>query len=219
MATLSEQIYRELYRDITGQRLRCGQKLTLKLLKERFQVSHTPIREALMRLAENGLVTYYSNCGVAVTEFTESGIRQLYQYAAEMDALSIQFCEIPFNPAPLVLELQELLDRSDHVLAAGDLPSWKDYSGQFHEAFYRHAQNAYLDEAAARMRAQLELLACMYYNDGNIREIHDSHKAIFALVREGNFSAAAARMRQHLRYDMVYALQAYSQGAMAPPGK
>ena len=57
MATLSEQIYRELYQDITEQRLRCGQKLTLKMLKERFQVSHTPIREALVRLSENGLVT------------------------------------------------------------------------------------------------------------------------------------------------------------------
>ena len=67
--TLSEQIYDELYHDITRQQLRCGQKLTLNMLKERFHVSHTPIREALMRLAENGLVTYYSNCGVTVIEF------------------------------------------------------------------------------------------------------------------------------------------------------
>ena len=69
--TLSEQIYDELYHDITRQQLRCGQKLTLNMLKERFHVSHTPIREALMRLAENGLVTYYSNCGVTVIEFEE----------------------------------------------------------------------------------------------------------------------------------------------------
>ena len=48
--TLSEQIYDELYHDITEQRLYCGQKLTLNMLKERFGVSHTPIREALMRL-------------------------------------------------------------------------------------------------------------------------------------------------------------------------
>ena len=68
--TLSEQIYDELYHDITDQRLVCGQKLTLKVLKDRFNVSHTPIREALTRLSENGLVTYYSNCGVTVTEFT-----------------------------------------------------------------------------------------------------------------------------------------------------
>ena len=59
------------------------------MLKERFQVSHTPIREALVRLSENGLVTYYSNCGVTVIEFTETDIRQLYQFAAEVDAIAI----------------------------------------------------------------------------------------------------------------------------------
>ena len=80
--TLSEQIYDELYHDITRQQLRCGQKLTLNMLKERFHVSHTPIREALMRLAENGLVTYYSNCGVTVIEFEERDIQELYQYSS-----------------------------------------------------------------------------------------------------------------------------------------
>ena len=53
--TLSEQIYDELYHDITRQQLRCGQKLTLNMLKERFHVSHTPIREALMRLGRTVL--------------------------------------------------------------------------------------------------------------------------------------------------------------------
>lgn len=95
--TLSEQIYDELYHDITRQQLRCGQKLTLNMLKERFHVSHTPIREALMRLAENGLVTYYSNCGVTVIEFEERDIQELYQFASEMDALAIQFCSASLN--------------------------------------------------------------------------------------------------------------------------
>ena len=91
--TLSEQIYDELYHDITDQRLVCGQKLTLKVLKDRFNVSHTPIREALTRLSENGLVTYYSNCGVTVTEFTETDIREIFQFIGELDALAIQFCK------------------------------------------------------------------------------------------------------------------------------
>ena len=70
--TLSEQIYQELFHDITTQKLIFGQKLTLHDLKNRFQVSQTPVREALTRLIDDGLVNYYSNLGVAVTEFTES---------------------------------------------------------------------------------------------------------------------------------------------------
>ena len=87
--TLSEQIYDELYHDITDQRLVCGQKLTLKMLKERFNVSHTPIREALTRLSENGLVTYYSNCGVTVRQFTESSGIAAFSFSQISDTLSV----------------------------------------------------------------------------------------------------------------------------------
>lgn len=208
---MSEQIYQELFCDITEQRLRCGQKLTLKMLKERFQVSHTPIREALMRLAEAGLVTYYSNCGVTVVAFTESDIRELYQFAAEMDAIAIQFCGDPFTQTPLTLELRELVEEGQRALDAGDARRWMACSEQFHIALYRHARNSYLDRAAARMQAKLGLLACLYYDERNMRKIHDGHVEILSLVEKGEFTAAAARMRQHLQQDMAYALKAYRQ--------
>ena len=60
-STLSEQIYQILRNDILTQKIPCGEKLTLKLLQERFQVSSTPIREALTRLTQDQLVSYYSN--------------------------------------------------------------------------------------------------------------------------------------------------------------
>ncbi|MEM5775173.1 MAG: GntR family transcriptional regulator, partial [Anaerolineaceae bacterium] len=64
--TLSEQIYLILRQDILTQQIKCGQKLTLQSLKDRFGVSHTPIREALTRLVDDDLVIYYSNVGVSV---------------------------------------------------------------------------------------------------------------------------------------------------------
>ena len=69
-STLSEQIYQILRNDILTQKIPCGEKLTLKLLQERFQVSSTPIREALTRLTQDQLVSYYSNVGIRVISFT-----------------------------------------------------------------------------------------------------------------------------------------------------
>ena len=60
-STLSEQIYQILRSDILHQRIPLGEKLTLKNLQAQFEVSSTPIREALTRLTEDGLVRYYSN--------------------------------------------------------------------------------------------------------------------------------------------------------------
>lgn len=209
--TLSEEIYDELYRDITKQELKCGRKLTLQMLKERFNVSHTPIREALMRLAENGLVTYYSNVGVKVVEFTEEDIRELYQFAAELDAMAIQFCSNSLVQEPLLLDLEEIIGKSNDLLAREDVQAWKDYSEAFHVAFYRHAHNACLEQAAAQLRAKLELLSCMYYKDQNVKRINEGHIAIFNQVKAGKFREAAASMRKHLHYDMALAMKAYAE--------
>lgn len=210
IGTLSEQIYHELYHDITTQQLQCGQKLTLKILKDRFGTSHTPIREALMRLAENGLVTYYSNCGVAVTKFTDQDIQDLYNFSAEIDALAVQFCENTYNHIPLITDLQEIVALGDQLLEKGDLLGWKESSERFHSAFYEHARNVYLDQAATRVRAKLELLSWLYYKEQNIHQIHRDHKTILDFVKNEQFKEAADMMRQHLQYDMVYALKAYN---------
>ncbi len=209
--TLSEQIYEELYHDITDQRLVCGQKLTLKMLRDRFNVSHTPIREALMRLVENGLVTYYSNCGVAVTEFSDSDIRQLFQLIAELDSMAIRFCQSSFNQMPLLMDLKDVVERGTKALEADDLAAWKEASERFHIVFYKHCQNEYLNDASAKLRAKLEVLSCMYYyQDQNVEKIHQGHVAIYELVQAGDFQQAAERMRQHLQCDMAFALKAYA---------
>ena len=210
-ATLSEKIYDELFDDITSQRLVCGQKLTLKMLKDRFDVSHTPIREALTRLSENGLITYYSNCGVKVTTFTDEDICQIFQFIGELDALAISFCKSSYNHVPLVVELEEIINKGDEALSENNLPQWKLYSEKFHTIFYRYAQNEYLQEAANRLHAKIEVLSTMYYIPDNVEHINESHREIFKEIQKDDFDSAGELMRRHLQIDMVYALKAYAE--------
>lgn len=207
--TLSQQIYSKLYGEIINRQLELGQKLTLNSLKQRFNVSHTPIREALMRLAENGLVQYNSNCSVTVVTFTEKEITDLYLFAAELDAAAIRLCQKGASRMPLVLDLKEIVEKGGLALEQKDYLKWKDYSEQFHKIFYRRCQNSYLEQAAKSIRAKLELLSNMYYKDQSIHQIHQNHKEIYALIEEGDFTKAAQMMRTHLQYDMAHALKAY----------
>ena len=121
------------------------------MLKDRFNVSHTPIREALTRLSENGLVTYYSNCGVTVTEFTDSDIRQIFQFIGELDALAVRFLQKTRLLMRLwSLNCERFWKTAMSCCGRGKIAEWKDYSEKFHTAFYHHAQNEYLNEAAKR---------------------------------------------------------------------
>jgi Transcriptional regulators len=210
-ATLSEQIYDDLFHDITDQKLVCGQKLTLKMLKERFNTSHTPIREALTRLSENGLVTYYSNCGVTVTTFTEGDIKEIFQFIGELDALSILFCKASYTQEPLIFELGNIIEKGDDLLEKGKIAEWKEFSEEFHTAFYNHADNSYLYDAAKKLHAKVEVLSSMYYIPQNVEKINADHKEIFQFIKGGDFEAAADKMRTHLQLDMVYALNAYKE--------
>lgn len=209
--TLSEKIYNELYDDIIQQKLVCGQKLTLSMLKERFSVSHTPIREALTRLAENGLVVYYSNCGVKVIEMSESDICEIFQFIGELDALSILFCKNSPSKIPLIYELKEIVETGQTAMETQDLSLWKSSSEQIHKVFYNYAQNRYLNESASRVRAKVKLLSSIYYVDENITKIQENHMEIYQAIKKDDFEKAANLMRIHLQHSLVYALKSYKK--------
>ena len=149
---------------------------------------------------------------VTVTEFSEEDIRQIYRFIGELDAMAIRFCRNAFSEAPLLFELEEILKKGNALLEAGEITEWKEYSEQFHTAFYRHAQNDYLDEAAKKVRAKVEVLSCMYYHQPtNVEAINDCHTRIYEMIQRKEFDQAAELMRDHLQYDMVYALNAYQE--------
>ena len=174
-STLTNEIYNELYRAITHQELKPGQNLTLTMLKKQFNVSHTPIREALTRLSADGLVTYHPNKGMKVTDFSESEIREIFQFTAELEVLALRFCSGAFTLAPLMERLQSIVDRETEALEKGDFKAWGAISGTFHDVFYKFSDNRYLDETAERMSARMELMSHMYSHEGTEEQIYRRH--------------------------------------------
>lgn len=209
--TLSEQIYQQLRKDIITQKIPCGTKLTLQTLKEKFGVSHTPIRDALTRLNEEGIIAYYSNCGINVVTFTEQDIRELFQLAAEFDALSVEFCQYSYSSSPLISEMTDLLELSEQAIQNGNIETWQGYSEDFHLLFYHHSNNHYLCEAARRIQAKLALLSNLYRSDENIIKIQKEHTAICNAIHKGDYRSAASLMRKHTQDDVVLALKAYKR--------
>lgn len=214
--TLAEQIYRELRRDIITQKIPCGKKITLQELKTQFGVSHTPIRDALTRLNEEGLVTYYSNCRINVVSFTEQDINELFQFAAELNAISVEFCKYSFSSSPLLFELDELLSLTDRLIEEGDLKTYQGYSEDFHLLFYKYANNHYLTEASRRIQAKIALLSNLYYSDDNVGKIQKEHHAIGELIHKGDYTKAADLMRRHTQDDVVFALKSYRERFGSP---
>ena len=121
--TLSEQIYEILRNDIVTQAIPCGSKLTLKILQERFHVSSTPIREALTRLAEEQLASYYSNIGVSVVSLDETDVREIYQFMGDLDSLAVNYASLCPDQKPILRELAGNLAGMDACALSS--PDWQ----------------------------------------------------------------------------------------------
>ena len=134
-STLSEQIYQILRNDILTQKIPCGEKLTLKVLQERFQVSSTPIREALTRLTQDQLVSYYSNVGVRVINFTADDLREIYTFMGDLDGLAIRYASASPDQEKLQAEVTEILEKECAAAKAADVQTWNRYSDEFHLVF------------------------------------------------------------------------------------
>lgn len=207
-STLSEQIYQILRNDILTQKIKCGEKLTLKVLKERFQVSSTPIREALTRLTQDQLVSYYSNIGVNVISYTADDLREIYSFMGDLDGLSIRYAFKSPDQENLLAEAASILENGRKAAALSDAETWSHYSDEFHLVFYRYCNNSRLTESAERLRSGISIFSNQYSQETQIQtQIDDEHQAIFDAYKNGDIEKAAQMMKNHLDDSLTYALK------------
>lgn len=210
-STLSEQIYQILRSDILTRRIQPGEKLTLKNLQDRFEVSSTPIREALTRLTEEGLMLYYSNIGVRVIEMGERDVRELYEFMGDLDALAIRYAAQNSSQELLLAELEKNVAMAKKALAGSGRDGSTGFIGhsdRFHLIFYDYCGNSRLVRAADRLRSQMTMFSSVYEPMPEVqKKIENQHEAVWESYREGRFEEAEARMKAHLKQSLEYALK------------
>ena len=211
--TIGEQVYQNIWLDIRDGVFAPGAKLTIKALEERLGVSSSPIREALSRLQQDGVIEYQPNIGMRVLEYSAEDIRELYSLMAELDVLALHFA---FG-GPLRTELLKALPlHQKEALAALSAPNpalWEKLSDEFHLLFYQYCQNSRLCSIAEKMRMQLTFFSFRYQKEAPNREqIQKEHDAIITLLLKKDLSAAEQALRSHYKTSMKFAEQALLNG-------
>ncbi|WP_313346046.1 GntR family transcriptional regulator [Sedimentibacter sp.] len=210
--TMSMQIYHILRNDILTQKIKCGSKLTLQSLKERFEVSHTPIREALTRLVEDNLVTYYSNVGVSVVSLNANDAREIFELNGDLDCIALKYSYYGSMKDEFLKELGEAVTEGRLCIAEKRLNRWQELSDQFHLILYKYANNSRLEYAARKLRAQTTLLYNLYYlEDQNAEVTQEFHNRIYQAISEDDIPLASQLLKEHLQNDIELAVKALGQ--------
>ncbi len=152
VATLRQPIPRRTLHDELVDRLRemihvgelaAGEKIPEKALCEQFQVSRTPLREALKVLAADGLVRLTPNRGASVAALTLQDLEEVFPIIATLEGLSGELaCRRISDPE--IAEIREMHEEMVRRYEARDLPEYFRLNQAIHRAILESAGNTSL---------------------------------------------------------------------------
>ncbi|MCQ1530657.1 GntR family transcriptional regulator [Lutispora saccharofermentans] len=211
-ATLGDQIYAVLRDDIINQRIECGEKLTLKALQERFDISSTPIREAIKRLSQEGLVEHVTNVGAKVIDIDEKDIREIYDFCSVLDVAALRFAINSDRFDEMLQEMENCIKSQEICLDNGSMESFKLHSDNFHDILYKYADNSRLYDAAKNIRSQFTILTTKYQNFLNAGAlILAGHKEILEAIKSKDIENASSLMTRHFEHSKNYLLKSLGE--------
>ncbi len=192
-----EGVYQHLRRAVLDGEILPGERLGEVELGEKLGVSRTPIREAMMRLTQDGLLTAEANKGVRVRLLSATEARDTYAVREELDGLAAALAAAGHTRA----DAQALRA----ALAALNAVQGEDYREQtrldlaFHRAITAAAHNAALSDLARSLEQQVALIKHQTRNYNAWPGTAAQHAAILDAVLLRDSEAARQAARAHVR--------------------
>ena len=143
--TKSTYAYERLKQEIMDGVLRQGEKLVVNAISQRYQVSPMPIREALLRLEQEGLVQSAPHQGAWVHTCNYEQFFELIQVSIALESCACRLAAALITGETLK-ELKQLAEGMEEDVARMDIPSYQEHNHSFHMMIYRSCGNQELYE-------------------------------------------------------------------------
>lgn len=195
----AQNVYELLRSDIVLGVLRPLEAIREAELSERLGVSRTPVREALLRLANLGLVDIYPQSGTRVSPIRLEKVRaaQLIREAVEVEVVKRACASITDQQ---LAELKHLVEDQNVAAKRSDMRRLFELDEEFHRAIYAAAGLQAVADELEDVKVHLNRLRYVAVNwPRGADKITGEHDEILAALARRDANAAAAAMTQHLR--------------------
>lgn len=182
--SLADKAYDELVTRITRLELQPGAVLAEKALKEELNIGRTPIREALQRLATEGLVVHRLNRGMFVSEITYSNVQEVYEYRSLIDGFACRLAATRATPtqSDKLLEIHKSLVNSTRQ---NDIDSYVRFDREFYRVLCAACGNSFIAETIPKIfNLRLRLWFYLSVKIGTWHSIADAHEVMTQDVAE-----------------------------------
>jgi DNA-binding GntR family transcriptional regulator len=175
-----------------------GARLDERELADAMGISRTPLREAIGKLAKEGLVEHLPYQGNFVRTFTAKQVSDLYEVRRTLEVLAIGRAVERLSDEDLA-SLRGILNEVRDALAGGDLAAFGEADRRFHKLIADLADNETLSQALDRLDAQVRLIRRVANRDpGLVRRTTAEREELLAALTARDASRAARLMEAHI---------------------
>ncbi len=179
---LTEQLYDKIKEKIIFQEIKCGEKINIDELSKLYGVSITPVREAINRLSQEGLVEFVPNVGAKVFKMNEETLRNINEACYYFEKLAFDYiCENDLVDQ-VIKEMDEILDLQVKADEKGDEIEFFKNSKKFHEIMINRIDNEVLKKPLYQIHGQYNIANKVVYANAEYRK--NSVKEHMALLNE-----------------------------------
>jgi DNA-binding GntR family transcriptional regulator len=199
-STSAEAVYRKLLHKIFSRQLRPGQRLPEVLVAEQLEVSRTPVREALRRLANEGLVVLIPNVGASVVTPTRTEMLDTYEVRNVLECLAVRRAAERISAVQLA-RLEEKIEEETRVFAQRDLEAYIEINNAFHRIIAEASGNLALADTIENYLARTFVYMVFFesFFDFDTNPSLEEHRAILEALRARDSEEAVRLMDRHIR--------------------
>ncbi len=215
--TLSDEIFHALVKDILSGAIEPGGRLDEPSISRKFNVSRTPIREALRRLSGTGLVEITPRRGVTVARIDVEQLNDMFEALAEFEGLCARLGAVRMTT--LEKKRLEILNaKRQRRIAEGE----KDLvllNNEFHEAIYLGSHNASIAATTRGFRQRLAPFRALQFVPGQTEYSFHEHDDIARAILASDPEQAYTLMRDHVTGTGLQVIEHFSLARQNPSAK
>ncbi len=197
--SLEDMVYSRLEEEILSGELKRGTSLGEIALAKRLGVSRTPIRSALHRLAEEGLVEIVANKGAAVIGINADDLIDIYRIRERLEGLASSLAAKRITESELE-KLAEAVDLAEFYIKRSDTEHIKELDTVFHSIIYQASGSRFLSRTLSELHRKIKSYRKRSLAvPGRLEKSEAEHREILEAIKEGNAELADRLTSNHVK--------------------
>lgn len=196
--SLEESVYLTLEEEILSGQLKKGDSLTENSLSTRLGVSRTPLRAALHRLAEEGLIEISPNRGATVIGIGDEELVDIYKIRIRLEGLASREAARRINEQDLK-KLRDSVELAEFYMNKRDIEHLKELDSEFHSIIYAASGNRLLCKTLTELHRNIQFYRKRSLNvEERLKKSICEHKEILDAIEHGDAEAADRLTSAHI---------------------